>query len=128
MYSLRASKKTKKQNVVGKFSNIMKCKRQTGKFSGRTNENEKERFRDFVFTWSRHAWNQVHFHHRWRAHCNARRAIVLALRAALALPFSAGALVEPTKPCEIGMVSRIPQEHLRRRVFYSLSPSLSHTQ
>ena len=128
MYSLRASEKTEKQNVVGKFSNIMKCKRQTGKFSGRTNENEKER--GFVILFS-----PGHVMHRIKSifitdgeHTATHGEPSCSLRAALALPFSAGALVEPTKPCEIGMVSRIPQEHLRRRVFYSLSPSLSHTQ
>lgn len=35
-------------------------------------------------------------------------------------PFSSDALVEATT-CEIGTVSGIPEEHLRRKVFYSMS-------
>lgn len=43
-----------------------------------------------------------------------------ALRATMARPFSTGALAE-IKRGEIGMVSGIPEEHLRRRVLYSFS-------
>lgn len=42
-----------------------------------------------------------------------------ALRSALSRPFSADSLVE-IKPGEIGMVSGIPEEHLKRRVRSSI--------
>ncbi|KAI4387198.1 hypothetical protein MLD38_005047 [Melastoma candidum] len=44
------------------------------------------------------------------------RASAQAAAAALSRRFSSDAVLEVVKPSEIGMVSGIPQEHLRRRV------------